>query len=126
MKDQVVLQIESAKIELDKIYDKICEKIEKSRESIKKELDKTNAPIKEVIEKARDFIKSFQEKVDKTVEDMYKCGGYLDSFRAEKTNAHDLLKKFLFTPSDIKFQYDVVGSFKNIDGLEKIETKRNI
>ena len=116
LKDEILIRVESIKVELDEMYDKFCVKMDESKKEAIKTVNESKKEIDKSLNSAKDFLRKFEiRKIndDESENLMYSCDETIINLEKLETDLRESIHNFKFKPNEDKLQDVLIGDLSN-------------
>lgn len=124
MKQEVLIKIESIKIELDNLLDRVTNRLDDEKVKNKVYLENMNSRIDENINQSNRIIEKLLLKTSPDEHDVYHCEENLRNLSDYETKLINLIHGIKFEPADDEICEEIIGKI-SINGFEILETESN-
>ena len=111
MQEELLIRVESLKIELDEIHNNLSKRIDNEKIKAKEDVMKMKNKVDENIESAKDFVKLFDSsKQNKTEKVIFLCEEKLHSIDELESDLSRTIRSVTFNPNENKLPESFAGS----------------
>ena len=118
MKDEILIRVESLKIEIDDMYTKFCRKIEDKKLETQTNVENSKNEIEKSLNSSKEFLKSLETspKHD-SVKQMYLCDEIVINLEKLEVDLKKCIQNFKFKPNDESINDSFIGYITSINDV---------